>query len=89
VQLVEAKQAGEKELALKLLREVTTGYAACTDMPHAMVTPELVELYPDAKVVLVTRDPERWWKSIQVSNVLCATAAECSCLVTDTSDTSH
>jgi hypothetical protein len=25
--------------------------------------PELLELYPDAKVVLVTRDRDRWWES--------------------------
>jgi hypothetical protein len=36
-------------------------------MPHVMVVPELLELYPDAKVVLVTRDPERWWPSIEVN----------------------
>lgn len=28
--------------------------------------PELMELYPDAKVVLVTRDPEKWWRSFAV-----------------------
>lgn len=26
--------------------------------------PEMMELYPDAKVVLVRRDPEKWWNSI-------------------------
>jgi hypothetical protein len=63
---MEAKHGGNKELTSKLIREVTKGYAGCTDMPHIMVTPELVDLYPDAKVVLLTRDPERWWTSIQV-----------------------
>ncbi|KAH6658707.1 hypothetical protein BKA67DRAFT_635786 [Truncatella angustata] len=53
-------QAGDQELAFKLLREVTNGYSGCTDMPHVMMIPELVELYPDAKVVLVTRNPGRW-----------------------------
>ncbi len=27
--------------------------------------PELMDIYPDAKVVLVTRDPERWLESIR------------------------
>ena len=30
-----------------------------------MFTRELVELYPEAKVVLVKRDPEKWWKSFE------------------------
>ena len=35
-----------------------------TDMPGTCVLPELMELYPYAKVVLVTRDPEKWYESI-------------------------
>lgn len=54
-------------MALKGIREVTKGYAACTDVPHILAVPEMLEIYPDAKVVLVTRDPVRWWSSIQVS----------------------
>lgn len=49
---------------MKLLKELTTGFVGVTDTPNFDFIPELVELYPDAKVVLVTRDPERWWTSI-------------------------
>lgn len=37
-------------------------------MPSTLFIPELVELFPDAKVVLNTRDPEKWYASI--SNLL-------------------
>ncbi len=34
-------------------------------MPPLDFIPELMDIYPDAKVVLVTRDPERWLESIR------------------------
>lgn len=38
-------------------------YRAVTDMPMSHFGPELMEAYPDAKVVLVERDIESWFKS--------------------------
>jgi hypothetical protein len=67
-----AKLAGNKELVLTLLQELTEGFAGCTDAPPIHFVPELLEIYPDAKVVLVTRDAEKWWLSFQW---LMATAA--------------
>jgi hypothetical protein len=32
-------------------------------MPFVLIIPELLEIYPDVKVVLVTRDPDKWWIS--------------------------
>ncbi|KAJ7167412.1 P-loop containing nucleoside triphosphate hydrolase protein [Mycena crocata] len=37
---------------------------AVTDTPHYLFVKELMEAYPDAKVILTTRDPDSWWKSI-------------------------
>ncbi|KAL6806999.1 P-loop containing nucleoside triphosphate hydrolase protein [Trichoderma sp. SZMC 28013] len=54
-----------KPVFMKLLREATAGFAAVTDVPTNAFIAELVELYPDAKVVLVTRDPDRWFNSMQ------------------------
>lgn len=54
-----------KPILLKLLREITTGFVGITDSPASMFIPELLEIYPDAKVVLNTRDPERWYKSME------------------------
>ena len=34
-----------------------------TDAPGNIFIDELLELYPDAHVVAVTRNRERWWKS--------------------------
>lgn len=34
-----------------------------TDLPAILFADELLVAYPDAKVVLTMRDPEKWWKS--------------------------
>lgn len=39
------------------------GYGATVDWPGVFFWRELVAAYPDAKVVLTVRDPERWWAS--------------------------
>lgn len=49
---------------MKLLSTITTGFVGITDSPGSSFVPELQELYPDAKVVLVTRDPQRWVESM-------------------------
>ncbi|KAK7946173.1 uncharacterized protein PG986_010494 [Apiospora aurea] len=64
----ESRRRGDRELCLKLLREITRGYVGITDLPGINFIAELRELYPNAKVVLVTRDPERWWRSLGVLN---------------------
>ncbi len=40
--------------------------AAVTDVPAALFGPELMEAYPDAKVVLVEREIEPWYKSWEI-----------------------
>lgn len=39
------------------------GYQATVDWPSCNFYAELLKLYPDAKVVLTVRDPERWYES--------------------------
>ncbi len=41
------------------------GYASCVDWPSAHYWPELIEVYPDAKVLLTWRTPEAWWASFE------------------------
>jgi hypothetical protein len=41
------------------------GYAACVDWPSAFFWPELVEAFPDAKVLLTYRSAESWWASYE------------------------
>jgi hypothetical protein len=52
-----AKQRGDRQAALKALREGTRGFAGFSDTPAGFLVPEFVELYPDIKVILVERDP--------------------------------
>ncbi|KAI1437883.1 hypothetical protein GGR50DRAFT_643383 [Xylaria sp. CBS 124048] len=65
VEVYEARQRGDRELMMKLLREVTAGFVGMGDLPTLDFIPELMELYPEAKVVLVERDPERWLDSLR------------------------
>jgi hypothetical protein len=40
------------------------GYRATTDWPGAYFWRELAAAYPEAKVILSVRDPERWYESV-------------------------
>ena len=44
---------------------VLGGYEATVDWPACTFYEELLERYPDAKVLLSVRDPERWYESIR------------------------
>jgi hypothetical protein len=43
------------------------GYQACVDWPASAYWRELAEHYPDAKVLLSVRDPNRWYDSMQAT----------------------
>ncbi|CAI7566441.1 unnamed protein product [Penicillium discolor] len=53
-----------RENMLTLLRRRLAGYVAITDSPGSELIPELMELFPDAKVICTTRDPISWEKSM-------------------------
>ena len=55
----EAAERGEKVAWDELFR----GYQAAVDFPAYRQWEVLLNAYPDAKVVLSTRDPEAWWAS--------------------------
>jgi hypothetical protein len=65
VEAYKAKRAGDRARTCKILKELMAGFVGCTDMPPLDFIPELMDVYPDAKVVLVTRDPEKWLESIR------------------------
>jgi hypothetical protein len=44
--------------------DVFAGYGSTVDWPGAAFWRDLVSAYPDAKVVLTTRDPHRWYDSM-------------------------
>jgi hypothetical protein len=43
--------------------EIFRGYRATTDWPGGAFYEELMERYPDAKVILTVRDPQSWYES--------------------------
>jgi hypothetical protein len=45
--------------------EVFEGYVSTIDWPSCTYWRELAEYYPDAKILLTVRDPERWFESTQ------------------------
>ena len=44
--------------------QIFSSYNAVVDWPGAAFWEELLRRYSDAKCILTTRDPERWWQSI-------------------------
>jgi hypothetical protein len=42
---------------------VFSGYAAAVDWPASAFWRELADVYPNAPVLLSSRDPEKWWES--------------------------
>ncbi|KAK9769305.1 putative NAD dependent epimerase/dehydratase [Seiridium cardinale] len=60
-----AKRRGDTAVLKRLLKELTAGFVAVTDMPPIDFIPEFMEIYPEAKVVLTTRDPERYLENIK------------------------
>ncbi|MEM1313936.1 MAG: sulfotransferase family protein [Pseudomonadota bacterium] len=41
------------------------GYRACVDWPSAAYWPELIEAFPEARVLLTWRSAESWWASFE------------------------
>jgi len=60
-----AQKAGDDKKVKELLVKMLAGFKSTLDYPAAIFYKELLELCPDAKVVLTIRDsPEAWAKSI-------------------------
>lgn len=53
----------DRILVLDLLRQFIEGRVASTDQPGCYFIEELLELYPNAKVICTTREKESWWAS--------------------------
>jgi len=45
-------------------RKLFADYEAAVDAPSNMYYREMMEAFPDLKVILTTRDPEKWWDSL-------------------------
>ncbi|KAJ5593919.1 uncharacterized protein N7459_000127 [Penicillium hispanicum] len=48
----------------KIIYQRLEGYTAVTDAPCSQFVPEMLDVYPNAKVICTTRDPIAWEKSM-------------------------
>jgi len=53
----------ERSQVMTVLAEQYAGFASVTDTPAFYYAEELCELYPDAAVIVTTRDVDAWWAS--------------------------
>ena len=60
-----ARSDADKSMILETMAARLDGYAATTDAPASVVVAELMELYPNAKVICTVRDPKKWEKSME------------------------
>ena len=69
-----AKNPGHEEIWLEAMadkpvdwQELFKGYQSAVDWPSAMFVPQLLDVFPDARIILTLRDPEDWYESIRKS----------------------
>lgn len=65
--MLEAKGRGDKETVKALAKPMCDKYEALIDYPPSVFYQELMELYPDAKCVLTTREADAWYESVLVT----------------------
>jgi hypothetical protein len=66
--LIEAATESDNQRRQKLIRQLVDGYETVCDMPAVFFLPELLEIYPEAKIILTTRpDAVAWAKSCYAS----------------------
>jgi hypothetical protein len=58
------KNEADRKFVLQNTTELLDGYVGCTDLPSNCLVEELMEIYPDAKVICTVRDPDKWWASL-------------------------
>ena len=63
--VIDAMQEENRERRHKMLHRIFDGYRATTDFPGSVFVDDLMDMYPDAKVILNVRESaESWAKSI-------------------------
>jgi Sulfotransferase domain len=66
IEALDAKFFGKGEqFGKKEFDKILSGYDCVSDLPCALFADEFVEYYPEAKVILTERDPDKWIKSMQ------------------------
>lgn len=64
IRAIKAKFAGEGTFEKHDWDKLLGHCQAVCDIPAAFFGPELADVYPDAKVIVLNRDPERWYDSV-------------------------
>ncbi|KUJ19012.1 uncharacterized protein LY89DRAFT_510039 [Mollisia scopiformis] len=64
--LLEKKIANEP-ITKEELDEFLGDFAGVSDIPAAIFAPEFMDAYPEAKIVLTTRDEEKWFESMKAT----------------------
>lgn len=49
---------------LDILKPILDKYDCHSDAPWPGLMPEILQRYPNAQIILLTRDPEEWWRSL-------------------------
>jgi hypothetical protein len=62
--MADAKARGDREEVKRLGKQVLEGYVGAIDYPPSLYYDELMEVFPDAKCILTTRESEAWYKSV-------------------------
>ncbi|VDP70682.1 unnamed protein product [Echinostoma caproni] len=55
----------DAELPADMIKRIFKGYQMTTDNPGCTIYKQLMKIYPEAKVILTTRDPNTWIQSIR------------------------
>ncbi|PFH58711.1 hypothetical protein XA68_13327 [Ophiocordyceps unilateralis] len=63
IRAMEAKFAGRGTFTRTDWDRLLGHCQACCDVPAAFFSAELAEVYPDAKVIVLNRDPNKWYES--------------------------
>lgn len=64
IRAFEAKYQGKGDFTKADWDKLLGKYQATCDLPVALFSVELAEVYPEAKVIILNRDPEAWYKSV-------------------------
>ncbi|KAI0126849.1 NAD dependent epimerase/dehydratase [Xylariales sp. AK1849] len=56
-----------------LIQSIFDGYVATMDCPAASLVPEIMRAYPEAIVIVTTREQKSWWKSMKNMNGMMST----------------
>ncbi|KAL6903089.1 hypothetical protein GGI43DRAFT_401228 [Trichoderma evansii] len=67
VRLIEAHFDGKGTISKADFDDVLGHCQSCVDVPPALFGVELAAMYPEAKVIILKRDPEGWYRSVTES----------------------